>query len=100
MRERLVHGIVPDERPPTPVLLTGSELREWRVARGWTQAQTAQALGVSERTIRGAETAPDAPLGRSIRAGLNRQKSGKIPADPVGLPGPGGDRQKPGRPRG
>ena len=100
VRDRLIHKIAPAELPSPPLLLTGEELRTWRLAKGWTQALTAQALGVSERTIRGAESAPDAPLGRSIRAGLDRQRTGKIPADPVGAIQPRGNRQNSGRPCG
>jgi hypothetical protein len=90
VRDRLVHGIAPAELPVTPNLLTGSELRTWRQARGWTQTETAKMLGVSERTIRGAEAAPDARLGRAILAGLDRQVTGRNPADPAGLLPSGG----------
>ena len=97
VRDRLVHGIAPTERPAAPSLLTGGELHAWRQARGWTQAQAAKMLGVGERTIRGAEAASDEPLGRAILAGLDRQVTGRNPADPAGLPagrtGPAGIRQ-------
>lgn len=78
-------------------MLTGGELHAWRLAQGWTQAQAAKMLGVGERTIRGAEATPDEPLGRAILAGLDRQVTGRNPADPAGLPagrtGPAGIRQ-------
>ena len=100
VRERLVHGIAPDERPTAPVLLTGGELRAWRVAKGWTQPQAAQALGVSERTVRNAEASPDASLSRSIRSGLERRDPRGIQADSPPLPASRADRQDSGRPRG
>ena len=84
-RERLVHGIAPTEPPPPPAIvaageggplpvLTGGEFRTWRTARGWTQTETAQRLGVGERTVRLAESTPDVPLGNALRAALGRAR--------------------------
>lgn len=86
VRDRLVHGIAPIELPPTPSILTGGELREWRMGKRWTQTQAAKALGVGERTIQVAEANLDGPLGRAILAGLDRQYTGGSPADHAGLP--------------
>jgi len=97
VRDRLVHGIVPAELPARPVLMTGGELRAWRQARGWTQAGTAAKLGVSERTIRNAETATEAPISKSIHvglAGLDRQPTGKKAADHAGEPPTGNQPAK------
>ncbi len=86
--------------PPKPFILTGGELREGRMTKRWTQAQAARALGISERMVRGAEAQPDGPLGRSILAGLDRQYSGRNPADPAALPMEDRDRQEFGNPCG
>ena len=85
VRDRLVHGIPPVELPLAPSILTGGELRTWRLSKRWTQTQAAKALGVSERTVQGAEATPEGPLGRSILAGLDQYAS-RNPADPTALP--------------
>ena len=74
IRDRLLHGITPIEAPYTnhKTPLTGSELIQWRKARGWTQAQAILELGVGERTLRRAEANPDIPLNRALRDGLER----------------------------
>jgi hypothetical protein len=85
VRDRLVHGIAPVELPQAPSILTGGELRTWRLAKRWTQTQAAKALGVSERTVQGAEATPEGPLGRSILAGLE-QYARREPAGPAAVP--------------
>jgi hypothetical protein len=72
VRDRIIHRVRPVERPPTPSVLTGGELRAWRSARGWTQAQTAELLGIGIRTIRRAEADEKAALGRSVTRALVR----------------------------
>ena len=72
VRDRLIHRVRPAERPPSPSVLTGGELRAWRSARGLTQAQTAELLGLGIRTIRRAEADEKAALGRSVTRALGR----------------------------
>ncbi len=60
--DRTARGVIPDERPPDkdrPV--TGSELKRWRVARGWSQKKTGERLKVQHTTIARAEAKPDDP---------------------------------------
>jgi DNA-binding XRE family transcriptional regulator len=49
--DRTLHGLKPPELPPGPSVLTGDELKAWRKAKGWTQAEAAHQLGVSQFTI-------------------------------------------------
>lgn len=53
--DRTLHGLKPLELPPGPSVLTGDELKAWRKARSWTQAEAARQLGVSQYTISIAE---------------------------------------------
>ena len=71
VRERLVHGITPHEASPPPAVLTGTELRAWRKAKGWTQATVARELGVSVRSIERAEARGTKPLTRALRTVLD-----------------------------
>lgn len=70
MVDRIAHGIAPVEALPPPPLRVGNDLRAWREARGITQAAIAAALGVSLRTVKGAEGEGDRELPRSIRAAV------------------------------
>lgn len=70
MIDRIAHRIAPVEAPPPPPLRTGNDLRAWREARGITQAALAAALGVSLRTVKGAEGEGDHELPRSVRAAI------------------------------
>nr|MBK7067268.1 helix-turn-helix transcriptional regulator [Deltaproteobacteria bacterium] len=72
VRDRLIHHLPPVEPPPAPSILTGSELRAWRRSKGWTQVQTARALGVGTRSVIRAEGDPDAELGRAIEEAIAR----------------------------
>jgi DNA-binding XRE family transcriptional regulator len=65
-------GLLPERTAPTPSILTGGELREWRQRHGWTQGQTARELGVHPRTIMRAELNPDRRLGPALRAAVRR----------------------------
>jgi len=71
-RERTVHGLTPIEAIPPPQIVTGAELRAWRERKGWTQQQTATALGVSLKTLKRAEQTPSEPLGKAICQGLGK----------------------------
>jgi hypothetical protein len=67
IRDRTLHGLTPFELAPPPAILTGEELLSWRKKRGISQAECAKMLGVSERTIRGAEAKLKVPLTRGLR---------------------------------
>jgi hypothetical protein len=69
-RERMVHGLLPSDAPPSPSILTGGELSSWRRNKGWTQEDAATALGVSRYTIIRAEASPDSPLKHSLHHAL------------------------------
>jgi DNA-binding transcriptional regulator YiaG len=72
-RDRTMHRLIPSELPAPPPIMTGTELRKWRDKKGWSQTETAKSLGVSERTIRLAESKPDNPLGRAILKALSNR---------------------------
>lgn len=72
MRDRMVHRLPPVEPPRVPSILTGGELHAWRGSKGWTQAQAAEALGISPRTIRRAESEPGEALGWSFAKAFAR----------------------------
>jgi DNA-binding XRE family transcriptional regulator len=65
--ERIALELPPVEPVLPPVMrnvpTTGAELRAWRQAQGLTQAQAAERLGVSLRTIKGAEAKETEALG-------------------------------------
>lgn len=65
--ERIALDLTPVEPVLPPVVrnvpTTGAELRGWRQAQGLTQVQAAERLGVSIRTIKGAEAKETEPLG-------------------------------------
>jgi DNA-binding XRE family transcriptional regulator len=67
-------GLLPERTAPTPSILTGGELREWRQRHGWTQGQTARELGVGIATVKRAELAPDKRLGPSLRNALQGRR--------------------------
>ena len=71
--DRAVRGLRPLELPPKDVPLTGKELREWRKARGLTQAETAKRLEISMSTVQRAESKPDKRLTRNVRDALARR---------------------------
>ncbi len=77
VRDRMVHRLTPLEAPRGPSILTGGELKAWRRAKGWTQVQAAEALGVGTRTLKRAEADPDAALGRALEEALTRQGGGR-----------------------
>ena len=58
------------EPRPDGLPRTGDELRAWREARGWTQAQLADALEVSRRTVQSAEKRGDKPLTATVLSRL------------------------------
>ncbi|MCX6954433.1 MAG: helix-turn-helix transcriptional regulator, partial [Verrucomicrobia bacterium] len=70
VRDRLVHGLFPEEAGRDPELLTGADLAEWRRSLGLSQEALAGQLGLSERTIRRAETSPDQPLTSLLRKAI------------------------------
>ena len=65
--ERIALDLAPVEPCLPPVVrnvpTTGAELKGWRQAQGLTQAQAAEQLGVSLRTVKGAEAKETEPLG-------------------------------------
>lgn len=71
IRDRLIGGVRPVERPPV-VVRTGTDLREYREARGLTQAATAELLGVSRSTILRAESGGAGPLSRAVLKQIHR----------------------------
>jgi hypothetical protein len=62
MLDRTVRGLVPIEEVPGLPVLTGSDLKSWRKARGLTQQQGAELLGVGVATIKRAESRADEAL--------------------------------------
>lgn len=70
VRDRLIHHLPPIEPLQGPSILTGSELRAWRRSKGWTQVQTAEALGVGARSVTRAEANPEAELGRALEEAI------------------------------
>ena len=77
VRDRIVHHLQPREEPPSTLLLTGTDLLEWRRSLELTQAELARHLHLSERTIRRAEALSDQPLTAPVREALHRfQKPG------------------------
>jgi DNA-binding transcriptional regulator YiaG len=77
MLDRIARGVTPLELPPTPSVLTGSDLREWREARGLTQAIAAQMLGVGVATVKRAEAKADEPVGKALRGALSSAAQGR-----------------------
>ena len=71
-RERMIHGLMPPETVPPPSILTGGEFTSWRKAKGWTQEQAAEVLGVSRWTIHRAENTPDEELKKSLQKALHK----------------------------
>ena len=59
------------EHHPRFAVRTGADLRELRAALGLTQAELAEQLGVSRRTIARAEGAPDKDVSRRVRQAVN-----------------------------
>jgi DNA-binding XRE family transcriptional regulator len=70
VRDRLVHGLFPEEAGRDAELLTGSDLAEWRRSLGLSQEALAGQLALSERTIRRAERAPEESLTPLLRKAL------------------------------
>jgi hypothetical protein len=80
VRDRLVHHLLPKEELSHTTLLTGTDLSEWRRSLELTQAELAQQLELSERTIRRAEGLSDRPLTTPVREALRRfQKPSALP---------------------
>lgn len=80
VRDRLVHHLLPKEELSHTTLLTGTDLAEWRRSLELTQAELAQQLELSERTIRRAEGLSDRPLTTPVREALRRfQKPSALP---------------------
>jgi hypothetical protein len=79
-RDRLERGVAPLELPPAPSVLTGTELRKWRDARGLTQVAAAEMLGVSVDTVKRGEARGAAPLTRA----LVRALTAKLATPPTG----------------
>jgi hypothetical protein len=74
-RDQLVHQARPELPPPRSAHpATGTALRAWRTARGWTQHQAAQRLGVGIATLQRAEYAGVQPLGPALTAALAAYK--------------------------
>ena len=72
IRDRLVHHLLPDEEARSVAILTGTDLTDWRRSLGLSQAALAVQLGLSERTVRRAETLADRLLTPSFRKALER----------------------------
>ena len=70
LQDRTIRRVPPIERAPLPKVTTGGELRIWRKARGLTQAQLADRLGVSRVTVARAEGKPDKALTRKLKSAL------------------------------
>lgn len=81
----IAHRIAPIETKPPPPLRSGNDLRAWREGRGLTQGALAAMLGVSARTVRGAELSADAPLPPKVRDAI---EEGRITQAPRALPAP------------
>jgi transcriptional regulator with AAA-type ATPase domain len=65
--------LLPEAAPELCAIVEcGAELAAWRRAQRLTQAELAKRLGVSERTVRGAEAAPRQPLPPSLKRELSR----------------------------
>ncbi|MEZ4409240.1 MAG: hypothetical protein R3A52_22640 [Polyangiales bacterium] len=71
-RERMIHGLLPPESAPPPMILTGGEFAAWRKSKGWSQEEASSALGVSRWTVMRAEAQPEAPLKHSLHDALNK----------------------------
>jgi hypothetical protein len=83
VRDRLVHGLFPEEAGRDAEVLTGSDLAEWRRSLRLSQEALAGQLDLCERTIRRAETSPDHPLTPVLRKALARfQRSDLVPSNP------------------
>lgn len=68
--DRVVRGVLPDERPPADLPLTGAELRAWRELRAWSQAELARRIGVNQATVSRAEGRGAAALPPRLRDAL------------------------------
>ena len=68
--DRTVGGLEGRLPAPAPSINTGADLKAHRKAKGWTQQQAAEALGVSRDTVGRAERAPKKRLPRSILKAL------------------------------
>ncbi len=71
-RERMVHGLMPSEKGPTPMILTGGEFSTWRKTKGWSQEEAALTLGVSRWTVMRAESSPDDALKGALQEALDK----------------------------
>jgi hypothetical protein len=70
--DRTARGLIPTERPPVDVPMTGAELATWRKARGWSQREAARVLGVGQASVSRAEAAGAEALGPALAAALKR----------------------------
>ena len=70
--ERMVHGLMPSEKGPTPMILTGGEFSTWRKTKGWSQEEAALTLGVSRWTVMRAESSPDDALKGALQEALDK----------------------------
>jgi DNA-binding XRE family transcriptional regulator len=69
-RDRTLLGITPLEPRSAEALLTGADLRAYRVRHGLTQDALATRLSVTARTLREAERHPERPLSTRLRRKL------------------------------
>lgn len=70
--DRAARGLLPAERPPVDLPMTGAELTAWRKARSWSQREAARVLGVGQASVSRAEAAPTETLGPTLVAALKR----------------------------
>jgi hypothetical protein len=63
-------GVLPVERPPAELPATGAELRAWRLAHGWPQAELARRVGMGQATVSEAEGRGAAALPPRLRDAL------------------------------
>lgn len=68
--DRAIYGVRPYELPPGPAIVTGDELRAWRVERSLTQAEAAKRLGVNQATISRAEGKGAEPIPQRLREAI------------------------------
>lgn len=72
--DRSLRGIKPDERPPAPEALAvtkGADLETWREARGLSQRQAADMIGMTRQAWSKAEAARARPVSARLRRALS-----------------------------
>ena len=70
--DRLRHHVPVIECKPAELPRTGAELRAWRKAKRWTQAELANALGVGRSTVKRAEKGAKRPLTTAMQRAVHR----------------------------